>query len=324
MTPPVVALLAFPGMQALDLVGPHEVFSGANDELRRRAYDVRVVSHRGGAVASESGLAVMSTPWTSLRAPIHTLVVPGGPATRILGADSPEAKWLGRVGPHVERLATVCTGSFLAAQAGLLAGRRVTTHWKFLDALQRRHPSLTVDGDPIYINDGHVWSSAGVTAGIDLALALVEHDHGGDVAQAVARDLVMFLRRPGGQSQFAAPTWTEPATDAPVRAVQLHIDANPGDDLGLAALAARASMSERHLARLFTRQVGLTPARYVERVRIEAARRRLERDDTTTAVVAKECGFGTAETLRRAFHRHLGVSPDDYRRRFATSADSTT
>jgi transcriptional regulator GlxA family with amidase domain len=227
-------------------------------------------------------------------------------------------RWLRRVAPRVERLATVCTGSFLAAQAGLLTGRRVTTHWKFLDTLQRRHPSVTVDGDPIYINDGHVWTSAGVTAGIDLALALVEHDHGGDVAQAVARDLVMFLRRPGGQSQFAAPTWTEAATDPPVRAVQLYIDANPGDDLGLGALAARASMSERHLARLFTKQVGMTPARYVERDRIDAARRRLERDDTTTAVVAKECGFGSAETLRRAFHRHLGVSPDDYRRRFAT------
>jgi transcriptional regulator GlxA family with amidase domain len=320
MKPPVVALLAFPGMQALDLVGPHEVFTGANDELGHPAYDVRVVSQHGGSVASQSGLAVATAPWSGVRGAIHTLVVPGGPATRVLGSDSPEVRWLRRAGPRAERLATVCTGSFLAAHAGLLAGRRVTTHWKFLDTLQRRHPSLTVDGDAIYINDGHVWTSAGVTAGIDLALALVEHDHGGDIAQAVARDLVMFLRRPGGQSQFAAPTWTEPATDPPVRAVQLYIDANPGADLGLAALAARASMSERHLARLFTRQVGTTPARYVERVRIEAARRRLERDDTTTAVVAKECGFGTAETLRRAFHRHLGVSPDDYRRRFATIA----
>jgi transcriptional regulator GlxA family with amidase domain len=317
MSSPVVALLAFPGMQALDLTGPHEVFTGANDELRRAAYDVRVLSHRGGPVACGSGLAMMTSPWSSLRRPIHTLVVPGGPATRTLAGDAPEVRWLRRVGPHVDRLATVCTGAFLAAQAGLLGDRRVTTHWRFVDALQRRHPQLTVDGDPIYINDGRVWTSAGVTAGIDLALALVEHDHGCELAQAVARDLVMFLRRPGGQSQFSAPMWTERATDPPVRTVQLHIDANPGDDLGLPALAARASMSERHFTRQFSAQVGVTPARYVERVRIEAARRRLERDDTTTAVVAKECGFGSAETLRRAFHRHLGVSPDDYRQRFS-------
>jgi transcriptional regulator GlxA family with amidase domain len=318
MAPPVIALFAFPGLQALDLVGPHEVFSGANAEAGRRVYDIRVVSQDGGPIASESGLAMMTSPWSSLRGPIHTLLVPGGPATRTLAGDSPEVQWLRRAGSRVERLATVCTGAFLAAQAGLLDGRRVTTHWRFVDTLQRRHPSLSVDGDPIYIHDGDVWTSAGVTAGIDLALALVEHDHGCDLAQAVARDLVMFLRRPGGQSQFSAPMWTERATDAPVRAVQLHIDANPGDDLALAALAARAGMSQRHLARLFTKQVGMTPARYVERVRVEAARRRLERDDTTTAVVAKECGFGTAETLRRTFHRHLGVSPDDYRQRFAT------
>lgn len=317
----VVVLLAFPGMQALDLVGPHEVFTGANAEARRRLYDVRVVSQHGGPVATESGLAMMTSPWASLRGPIHTLVVPGGPATRTLAGDSPEVQWLRRASARAGRLATVCTGSFLAAHAGLLTGRRVTTHWRYVEALQRRHPSLTVDGDPIYINDGHVWTSAGVTAGIDLALALVEHDHGAELAQAVARDLVMFLRRPGGQSQFSAPMWTERATDAPVRAVQLHIDANPADDLGLAALATRAAMSERHLARLFTRQVGVTPARYVERVRVEAARRRLERDDTTTSVVAKECGFGSAETLRRAFHRHLGVSPDDYRQRFATHSN---
>jgi transcriptional regulator GlxA family with amidase domain len=317
MRSPVVALLAFPGMQALDLSGPHEVFTGANDELGREAYDVRVLSHRGGPVACASGLTVMTAPWSARRDPIHTLIVPGGPATRTLGRDSPEARWLRRVGPRAERLATVCTGAFLAADAGLLDERRVTTHWRFADALQRRHPELTVDGDPIYINDGRVWTSAGVTAGIDLALALVEHDHGCELAQAVARDLVMFLRRPGGQSQFSAPMWTERASDPPVRAVQLHIDANPGDDLALAALAARAAMSERHFTRLFTAQVGVTPARYVERVRIEAARRRLERDDTTTAVVAKECGFGSAETLRRAFHRHLGVSPDDYRQRFS-------
>ncbi len=316
--PLTVAILAFEGMQALDLVGPHEVFTGANDALGRAVYDVRVISHHGGPVDSGSGLTVATAPWTSLRTAVHTLLVPGGPATRHLGPDSPEVRWLAEAGRDAERFATVCTGAFLGACAGLLDGSRVTTHWRFADALQRRYPSLTVDGDPIYIEDGRVWTSAGVTAGIDLALAMVEADHGVELAQAVARDLVMFLRRPGGQTQFATPVWTERASDPPVLAVQRHIDANPGDDLTLARLADRAGMSERHFARLFSRQVGLSPAKYVERVRIEAARRRLERAGTTTAAVARECGFGSAETLRRAFHRALGVGPDDYRRRFAT------
>jgi transcriptional regulator GlxA family with amidase domain len=316
MAAPIIALLAFPGMQVLDVAGPHEVFAGANQLLGRTVYDVRVVSAAGGVVASESGLALQTTPWSGLPRRLHTLIVPGGPATRRMGADSPEVGWVARVAPKADRVATVCSGAFIAARAGLLDGHRVTTHWRYADRLQRTHPALTVDPDPIYINEGRLWTSAGVTAGIDLALAMVEADHGVDAAQQIARDLVMFLRRPGGQSQFATPMWTERATDPPVLAVQRHIDAEPGDALGLAALAGRAGLSERHFARVFTAQVGLSPARYVERVRIEAARRRLERDETTTAVIAKECGFGSAETLRRAFHRHLGVSPDDYRQRF--------
>lgn len=316
MPAPVVALLAFPGMQVLDVAGPHEVFAGVNQLLRRDVYDVRVVSESGGVVASESTLAVQTAPWSTLPRRVHTLVVPGGPATRRMTADSPEVRWVARLGPKVERLATVCSGAFIAACGGLLDGHRVTTHWRFADRLRRTYPALTVDPEPIYINEGRLWTSAGVTAGIDLALAMVEADHGVDAAQQVARDLVMFLRRPGGQSQFATPMWTERATDPPVLAAQRHIDAEPGADLSLATLAGRAGLSARHFARVFTAQVGTSPARYVERVRIEAARRRLERDAATTAVIAKECGFGTAETLRRAFHRHVGVSPDDYRQRF--------
>src|SRR6478752_642977 len=317
MEPATVAILAFEGMQALDLVGPHEVFTGADEALGRPVYDVRVVSRAGGPVDTSSGLTIATSPWASLPAAVHTLLVPGGPATRRLDAESPEVRWLADAGRRAERFATVCTGAFLGAGAGLLDQARVTTHWRYTDALQRRYPSLRVETDPIFIRDGRIWTSAGVTAGIDLALAMVEDDHGSDVAQLVARDLVMFLRRPGGQSQFATPVWTEPASDAPLLAVQRHIDTHPGDDLSLVRLAERAGMSERHFARLFTRQVGVSPAKYVERVRIEAARRRLEREHaTTTAAVARECGFGSAETLRRAFHRSLGVGPDDYRRRF--------
>lgn len=318
MPAPIVAFVAFPGMQVLDVAGPHEVFAGVNQLRGRSVYDVRVVSEEGGTVASESGLAVQTTPWSTLPPRVHTLIVPGGPATRRMDAVSPVVQWVARVAPTAQRVATVCSGAFVAAHAGLLDGHRVTTHWRYADRLQRAHPALRVDPDPIYINEGRLWTSAGVTAGIDLALAMVEADHGADAAQQIARSLVMFLRRPGGQSQFATPTWTEPATDPPVRAAQQHIDASPGADLSLAALAGRAGLSARHFARLFTAQVGTSPARYVERVRIEAARRRLERDSATTDVIAKECGFGTAETLRRAFHRHLGVGPDDYRRRFTT------
>lgn len=315
----LVAILAFPNMQVLDVAGPHEVFAVANQAARRQVYDVRVVGARSGPMASESGLAIVATDWSSLRGPCDTIVVPGGPATRDAAATAAEVRWLARRAPSARRVATVCTGTFLAARAGLLNGKRVTTHWHWADRLQREHPELTVDADPIFINDGAVWTSAGVTAGIDLAIALVEDDLGPEVAQLIARSLVMFLRRPGGQSQFAAPTWVERATLPPVRTAQHLVDSAPGEDHRVPVLAARVGMSERHFTRVFAEQVGMPPARYVERVRVEAARRMLEADGVTTDAVAKACGFGTAETLRRTFHRRVGVAPDEYRRRFTTS-----
>jgi transcriptional regulator GlxA family with amidase domain len=213
-------------------------------------------------------------------------------------------------------VATVCTGAFLAAEAGLLDGRRVTTHWAHADRLASEYPALTVDPDPIYLRDGKYWTSAGVTAGIDLALALVEDDLGVEVAQTVARWLVMFLHRPGGQSQFASPVWVPRAERSTVRAVQTLVEASPGADHRMPALADAASMSVRHFARVFTSEVGETPGRFVEGVRTEAARRDLETTDDTLDVIARRCGFGTAETLRRSFKRRLDVTPDAYRRRF--------
>jgi transcriptional regulator GlxA family with amidase domain len=211
---------------------------------------------------------------------------------------------------------TVCTGIFVAAAAGLADGKRVATHWARAAALQRTFPGITVDTEPIYIRDGELWSSAGVTSGIDLALAIVEHDHDPELAQLVARWLVMFLRRPGGQSQFATPVWTERAELAPVRAAQEIVDAEPGADHRVALLAARVGMSARHFTRRFTEQTGCSPAQYVTGVRIEAARRALESSTATVDVIACDCGFGTAETMRRTFTRRLGVSPDHYRQRF--------
>jgi transcriptional regulator GlxA family with amidase domain len=213
----------------------------------------------------------------------------------------------------------VCTGAFLAAEAGLLDGRRVTTHWASAEQLAHEYPGLEVDADPIYLRDGKYWTSAGVTAGIDLALALVEDDLGGEVAQTVARWLVMFLHRPGGQTQFASPVWVPRAERSTLRAVQTLVESAPAGDHRLPALAAAAAMSVRHFARVFTDEVGETPGRYVERVRLEAARRELETTPDTLEVIASRCGFGSAETLRRAFQRRLDVTPDSYRRRFRTA-----
>jgi transcriptional regulator GlxA family with amidase domain len=219
---------------------------------------------------------------------------------------------------------TVCTGAFLAAEAGLLSGRRVTTHWASAARLWAEFPDTAVDPDPIYIRDGKYWTSAGVTAGIDLALALVQEDLGVDVAQTVARWLVMFLHRPGGQTQFASPVWVRRAERSTVRAVQALVEAAPGGDHRVPTLAAAAAMSPRHFTRVFSSEVGETPGKFVERVRLEAARRELETTNETLDVIAARCGFGTAESLRRVTQRRLGVAPDAYRRRFRTVAQERT
>ena len=217
----------------------------------------------------------------------------------------------------------MCSGAFIGAEAGLLDGRTVTTHWARARKLADEYPRLTVDPDPIYVRDGNVWTSAGVTAGIDLALAMVEADHGADVAQTVARWMVMFLHRPGGQTQFAAPVWVPRATRSAVRTAQDYIDTHPGDDHRARPARRTGGDEQRHFSRVFTDEVGETPARYVERVRVEAARAELESTTSSLDLIARHCGLGTAESLRRAFQRRVGVSPDAYRRRFRSHANST-
>ncbi len=281
-----------------------------------QGYDLSLVTSAAGHCITESGLSIAADPLPADIHGIDTLVVPGGDGVHDARADDHLVDFVRRAGTSARRLATVCSGTFLAAEAGLLDGRTVTTHWARARRLAEEFPSLTVDADPIYIHDGRIWTSAGVTAGIDLALALVEADHGAEVAQTAARWLVMFLRRPGGQTQFAAPVWTARAATPPVRLAQDLIDLRPGADHRVPVLARAVAMSPRHFTRLFTAEVGESPGRYVERVRVEAARRRLEASGETVDVVASSCGFGTAETLRRVFHRRLGVAPDDYRRRF--------
>ncbi len=320
-----VVVVGYPGVQPLDVVGPYEVFAGATrvaDELGRTGgYRVTLASSAAGPIRSESGLGLCAEPLPEVGTRIDTLVLPGGGRAQAARRDPELVTWIMTVAPRCRRVASVCTGAFLAAQAGLLDGRRVTTHWAQADRLAAEFPSLHVDPDPIYIQDGKYWTSAGVTAGIDLALALVEDDLGAGVAQTVARWLVMFRHRPGGQTQFASPVWVPRAQRSTVRAVQTMVESEPGGDHRVPVLAQAAAMSVRHFTRVFTDEVGETPGRFVVRVRTEVARRELESTDDTLDLIAARCGFGTAETLRRTFKRRLEVAPDSYRRRFRVVTD---
>jgi transcriptional regulator GlxA family with amidase domain len=319
-----VVIVAFEGVQPIDAVGPHEVFCAARRVVAGREHAVRyrvtLASRTGSTLRSESGLVLGSVPLPGPDVPIDTLILAGGHGATTAAADAELIGWIRSVAPDCRRVATVCSGAFIAAAAGLFDGRRVTTHWARARQLAKDYPELEVDADPIYIRDGKYWSSAGVTAGIDLSLALVQDDLGVDVAQTVARWLVMFLHRPGGQTQFASPVWVPRAERSTVRAVQNLVESAPGGDHRVPNLAAAAAMSVRHFSRVFVAEVGETPSRFVERIRLEAARRELETTSDTLDVVAARCGLGSAESLRRIFQRRLAVAPDAYRRRFRTSS----
>lgn len=322
MTSRDVLIVLFGGVQSLDVTGPLEVLAGANRwhaaAGREPFYRIRTASPGGGTVRTSSGLAI--TPDTDLNGerPRDLLLVPGGEGTRAPSQDL--IGWLREHAPGARQVISVCTGAFLLAEAGLLTGRTVTTHWASCDAMSRRFPDVRVLAEPIYVRDGNLLTSAGVTCGIDLALALVEEDLGRDAALTVARLLVVFLRRPGNQAQFSAQLAGQFATRPPLRDLQQWIAEHPGDDLSVPALAQRANLSPRQFARTFAAEVGMTPGRYVDRVRLEAARRQLE--DTADGIeeTARACGYGTAETMRRAFLRALGVGPAEYRRRFHPAA----
>ncbi|MER6159295.1 GlxA family transcriptional regulator [Streptomyces sp. NPDC001868] len=308
-----VLVVLFDGVQSLDVTGPMEVFAGA-EQHTPGTYRVGTASLDGTPVRTSSGLTLVPDHGLATAPAPHTLIVPGGQGTR---NPAPEVvAWLREHGPRAERLVSVCTGAILLAEAGLLDGRRATTHWAYCAKLARDHPAVEVDPDPIYVRDGRIATSAGVTSGIDLALALVEEDVGRDAALAIARHLVVFLRRPGNQAQFSAQLAAQTARREPLREVQQWITEHPGDDLGVERLAARARLSPRHFARAFQAETGMTPGRYVDRVRLEHARRLLE--DTTDGVeeISRTCGYGTSEAMRRAFVKTLGTSPAEYRRRF--------
>ena len=313
MTQRTVLVVLFDDVQSLDVTGPVEVFAGAETHTPG-TYRIRTASLDGAPVRTSSGLTLVpDLALTDAPAP-HTLLVPGGQGTR--RPDPRLTDWLRENGPRAERLVSVCTGAILLAEAGLLDGRRATTHWAYCDRLARDHPAIDVERDPIYVRDGTVATSAGVTSGIDLALALVEEDLDREAALVIARHLVVFLRRPGNQAQFSAQLAAQSAQREPLREVQQWITEHPDGDLNVESLAARARLSPRHFARAFQAETGMTPGRYVDRVRLEHARRLLE--DTTDGVeeISRASGYGTSETMRRAFVKALGTPPAEYRRRF--------
>jgi transcriptional regulator GlxA family with amidase domain len=319
-----VVIVAFNGMQPLDVVGPYEVFAVASAALaeqrsRRPGYGLEIAAPRPGLLRGEAGLGLHAG--TALGRlgfgpPIDTLIVAGGLGARKAAADALVVAQIRRAAARARRVASVCTGAFPLAAAGLLDGRRATTHWAYADRLRALRPAVQVDPDPIYVRDGRLWTSAGVTAGIDLALAMVEEDLGREIASAVARSLVVFVRRAGGQSQFSAQLAAQAADRAPIRELQALIVEHPEADLDVPALARRAAMSVRHFSRVFRAEVGLTPAAYVEQVRLETARRLLETTALPVDGVAAAAGFGTPESLRRTLARRVGLSPREYRARF--------
>jgi transcriptional regulator GlxA family with amidase domain len=322
----LVVVLAFEGVQLLDVAGPVQTLASANEmakEAGRTPYRVVVASRRGGALVTSAGLPLLTQPLAAAtrKAPLDTLILPGGPGVHAALKDKSVVDWVRRQLSSARRIASVCTGAFLLAETGILAGRRATTHWKSCARLQRQYPDVHVDPDPIYVHDERIWTSAGVTAGIDLSLALVEEDLGRKLAMQVARHLVVFLNRPGGQSQFSAPLEAQAVAadgNAPNHFAPLHgwIAENLTGDLRVERLAEQAGMSPRTFARVYAAKMGVTPARMVEKIRVEAVRRILEESDMPIKRVASECGFGQEDRLRRAFARQVGTTPAEYRLRF--------
>ncbi len=316
-----IEVLAYPSVQLLDVTGPLQVFATANDHITQAGgaapYVLRVIAKGGQAVTASAGLAIAAGPLPRASLSVDTLLVAGGPGVEAAAADPALVDWVRQHATKARRVASVCTGAYLLAASGVLDGRRAATHWSVCKEFARRYPAVRVEPDPIFVRDGSVWTSAGVTAGIDLALALVEQDLGRTVALAVARYLVVFLKRPGGQAQFSAALSLQSAED---QFGVLHdwINRHLADDISLPRLADQAGMSERSFSRHYAEATGLTPARAVERLRVEAARRLLSESRLPVKRISQRCGFGSEETMRRSFLRVLSATPQDYRARFSS------
>jgi transcriptional regulator GlxA family with amidase domain len=317
----VIEVLAYPAVQLLDVTGPLQVFATANEQVRQAGgappYILRVLAKGGEGITASAGLAIGAERLPRMNVVVDTLIVAGGPGVEAATADPELVDWVRQRAKKARRVASVCTGAFLLAASGALDGRRAATHWSVCRELARRYPAVNVEADPIFVRDGSVWTSAGVTAGIDLALALVEQDLGRTVALAVARYLVVFLKRPGGQSQFSEALSLQSAEDE-FGALHDWIGKHLADDISLPRLADQAGMSERSFSRHYAEATGQTPARAVERLRVEAARRLLSETRLPVKRISQRCGFGSEETMRRSFLRVLAATPQDYRSRFSS------
>ena len=312
-----ILIAAFADVQVLDVTGPAAVFQAAAQARPDHGYRVMVAGAKAGSLPTNSGMSIVAErSFSRVRGPVDTLIVPGGDGPALTEASPAIGRLIAREAPRARRIASVCTGSFLLAEAGLLDGLRATTHWEAAAQFARRYPKVLLEPDAIWTQDGHTFTSAGVTAGIDLALALVEQDLGTPVAMQVARRLVVYLKRPGGQSQFSTGLRAQTEATGCLQALPAWIDEHLHEDLGNESLARHAGMSPRNFSRVFPSVFGTSPAKYVEQVRVERARALLESDEISVDEVAASSGFAHAERMRRAFLRHLRVSPSEYRERF--------
>jgi transcriptional regulator GlxA family with amidase domain len=319
----LILLVGFEGAAAIDITGPYEVFAMAahlKGDRPEPPYRVIVVADKAGPFRTASGLSLVAdASWRDFKGCPDTLLVAGGPELDHLVGNVELLQWLDTMANHTRRMGSVCTGAFALAQAGLLDNHRATTHWREVERLKQAHPKVTVEPDAIYVKDGNVYTSAGVTAGMDLALALVEEDLGHETALAVARMLVLFLKRPGGQSQFSTMLQAQKTEGKRLAPLLGWLTQNYRRSLTVEEMAAQAAMSQRTFARVFLAETGVTPAHFLEKIRMEHAVRLLETSNIAVEAAARECGFAGCEQLRRAFLRNLGVSPREYQKRFRAS-----
>lgn len=314
-------MLVFPAAQLLDVTGPIQVFATANafaaEAGKAPPYELRVVAQDTDMVTTSAGLALSAIALPPIGSPVDTVMIAGGPGVEAASADASLVGWVRQRAREARRVASVCTGAFLLAASGELDGKHAATHWSVCAEFARRFPAVRVESDPIFVRDGSVWTSAGVTSGIDLALALVEEDLGRAAALAVARYLVVFLKRPGGQAQFSATLSLQAAEDK-FGALHEWVNQHLAEEISLPVMARQAGMSERSFSRHYADATGMTPARAVEQLRVEAARRLLLESRLPVKRIAQRCGFGSEETMRRSFGRLLDVTPQDYRARFSS------
>jgi transcriptional regulator GlxA family with amidase domain len=317
----IVEMLVFPSVQLLDVTGPIQVFASANDFAAEaggpRPYEIRVVAEDADIVTASAGVGLTATRLPRIGSSVDTLMIAGGHGVNDASVNAALVEWVRLRAKDARRVASVCTGAFLLAAAGVLDGKRAATHWSVCAEFAKRFPAVRVESDPIFVRDGPIWTSAGVTSGIDLALALVEEDLGRAAALVVARYLVVFLKRPGGQAQFSATLSLQTADDK-FGALHAWINRHLAEDISLTALARQAGMSERSFSRHYAEDTGVTPVRAVEQLRVEAARRLLLESRLPVKRISQRCGFGSEETMRRSFLRLLDVTPQDYRARFSS------